>query len=1098
MRQLIFLAYYAGDKAWRQEADGITIQNNLLYDSDQASPGTYTAPSLGIRWCNNVNISNNTILCRCRLYTGAQVNVFANNIIYNTQIDSDIDSAPAYDNFNLVQQYSYGDLPFGTSSRDLTLLQFKALFTDYDNDDFTLSSGSTAVGFANSDYAPSTDVLNVSRVSPPDAGCYAYVSADPNSQTYSIAASAGSGGAISPSGTTQVNESGSQTYTITPAAEYHVVDVLVDGISVVAVSSYSFTNVTANHTIAASFAVTVSTYSIVSSAGIGGAISPSGTTQVNGSGFQEYTITPGAEYHIADVLVDGTSVGAVSSYSFTNVTANHTIAASFAIDTYSIVASAGSGGAISPSGTTQVNGGGSQEYTITAEAEYHIADVLVDGISVGAVSSYSFTNITANHTIAAVFDEQDETAPRVTNYSPEANSIQIPLNHLVILHIVDAAKGVDANSITITINENTVYTGNTADYNSEDGRCRRTGNKTDYKFIYQSKTLFDFDETMTIAVNAADLEGNVMTEYSYSFKTEMRAFGKNKQVDSASGGLSKGRPATVRDSSGNIWAVWHAGPTGSRDIYVGKLTAGADNFSSSIRLTTDALDQCNAAIAIDNSGKLYVVWQDNRRENWDIYVSTSIDGINWSAETRVTDSNANEINPVIAVDGSLPNKAYIVWQDDCNNNQDIYIASSSDGFATKVISQITFDASNQTEPAVAVDFGNTVYVVWTDARGGSSDIYGAASNNLWTNVPIVNKAKNQSSPAIAIESAGSILHLLWVDDTPGNKDIYYASSNGLPGSPLTGNSIIDDDSGADQLAPAIITTGTGDDLKAFACWQDERNVINSNADTDLYFVEASAGGKTNVLVGDDNTSAKQSVPAIRIDGDGHPYLVWADTRNTKADIYYAGSTFSEPSPLTSEDISALSNTTTTVGTKPESITSVDGVSITVPARAYLCDIKITISRVKNPPKIAMERFSLPYEFGPSGAEFAKPVTITIPYEATASSESTSAYWYNPLTATLSQEGITNVEDIVISPTLRALRFQTTHFTQFFIGGGGSGSNGGVSGIGGGGGGGAGGCSISHNYQGNLVEFLLPYIGLMVVMLIIKRRDTQNRKTRKTT
>jgi hypothetical protein len=142
---------------------------------------------------------------------------------------------------------------------------------------------------------------------------------------------------------------------------------------------------------------------------------------------------------------------------------------------------------------------------------------------------------------------------------------------------------------------------------------------------------------------------------------------------------------------------------------------------------------------------------------------------------------------------------------------------------------------------------------------------------------------------------------------------------------------------------------------------------------------------------------------------------------------------------------------------------------------------------------------LPYEFGPSGAEFTEPVTITIPYEAPGSGKSTSAYWYNPLTAALSQEGITDVEDIIISPTLHALRFKTTHFTQFLIGGGsifGGGSSGGMFGIGGGGGGS--GCSISLNNQGSIAEFLLPYIGLTVVMVIIKRRDTRNRKACGTT
>ena len=63
-------------------------------------------------------------------------------------------------------------------------------------------------------------------------------------------------------------------------------------------------------------------------------IAPAGVTTVNYGGSQSYTITPDAGYHIADVLVDGSSVGAVTSYNFTNVTANHTISASFAINDY--------------------------------------------------------------------------------------------------------------------------------------------------------------------------------------------------------------------------------------------------------------------------------------------------------------------------------------------------------------------------------------------------------------------------------------------------------------------------------------------------------------------------------------------------------------------------------------------------------------------------------------------------------------------------------------------------------------------------------------------------------------------------------------------
>ena len=70
---------------------------------------------------------------------------------------------------------------------------------------------------------------------------------------------------------------------------------------------------------------------------------------------------------------------------------------------YTITATAGEGGSITPSGEVSVKEGASQIFAIAAQEGYAIADVLVDGQSVGAVDSYTFENVTANHTIAAVF-----------------------------------------------------------------------------------------------------------------------------------------------------------------------------------------------------------------------------------------------------------------------------------------------------------------------------------------------------------------------------------------------------------------------------------------------------------------------------------------------------------------------------------------------------------------------------------------------------------------------------------------------------------------------------------------------------------------------
>src|SRR5439155_669986 len=145
------------------------------------------------------------------------------------------------------------------------------------------------------------------------------------------------------------------------------------------------------------------------SAGAHGSISPSGGVAVNCGSDQAFTITPASCYQVADVQVDGSSRGAITSYTFTNVTANHTITASFALGNQTISASAGAHGSITPSGSITLTCGTDQTFTISAVSCYHVAGVQVDGSSRGPLTSYSFTNVTANHTITASFAVDQET-----------------------------------------------------------------------------------------------------------------------------------------------------------------------------------------------------------------------------------------------------------------------------------------------------------------------------------------------------------------------------------------------------------------------------------------------------------------------------------------------------------------------------------------------------------------------------------------------------------------------------------------------------------------------------------------------------------------
>ncbi len=88
-----------------------------------------------------------------------------------------------------------------------------------------------------------------------------------------------------------------------------------------------------------------------------------------------------------------------------------TVTASFTLKSYTITASAGNGGSISPFGSVSVNYGGTQTFIITPNTNYSIADVLVDGNSVGAVTTYTFLNVTAGHAISASFKNTDKDPP---------------------------------------------------------------------------------------------------------------------------------------------------------------------------------------------------------------------------------------------------------------------------------------------------------------------------------------------------------------------------------------------------------------------------------------------------------------------------------------------------------------------------------------------------------------------------------------------------------------------------------------------------------------------------------------------------------------
>ncbi len=95
--------------------------------------------------------------------------------------------------------------------------------------------------------------------------------------------------------------------------------------------------------------------------------------------------------------------------------------AAFTIDWWTVTASAGTGGAITPSGLVNVSEGANSDFSIAPGSGFQISGLIVDGAPLGALAAYSFNAVAAHHTIAASF--QDVAAPSVAVVSPAGGEV---------------------------------------------------------------------------------------------------------------------------------------------------------------------------------------------------------------------------------------------------------------------------------------------------------------------------------------------------------------------------------------------------------------------------------------------------------------------------------------------------------------------------------------------------------------------------------------------------------------------------------------------------------------------------------------------------
>ncbi|OGF23891.1 hypothetical protein A3H66_01270 [Candidatus Falkowbacteria bacterium RIFCSPLOWO2_02_FULL_45_21] len=234
--------------------------------------------------------------------------------------------------------------------------------------------------------------------------------------------------------------------------------------------------------------------------------------------------------------------------------------------------------------------------------------------------------------------------------------------------------------------------------------------------------------------------------------------------------------------------VWQDNRNGNLDIYLQRYDGNKnESFNPEIKINKNSGNsgQSEPAVTIDLSDNIYAAWTDERDGNLNIYAAkySGSGQALWQSDIKInTDSGtANHYNPAIASD-SLGN-IYLAWTDERNGNADIYLAKYNDAgqalWSPDNIMVNAYAPAGQSDPSLALDNADNLYISWTDERDGNQDIYAqkinAGGNRLWPDDIRINinlGVSNQYNSEIIVSPFNNKAYVSWQDDRSGNYDIY--------------------------------------------------------------------------------------------------------------------------------------------------------------------------------------------------------------------------------------------------------------------------------------------------------------------------------------
>ena len=244
-------------------------------------------------------------------------------------------------------------------------------------------------------------------------------------------------------------------------------------------------------------------------------------------------------------------------------------------------------------------------------------------------------------------------------------------------------------------------------------------------------------------------------------------------------------PAVTQTDDGTVWVVWESGRSWQNRIWYKTSADNGSSWSTEAPINTSSYSSQAPDITQTSDGRLWLVWQDYRSGNPDIWYMTSPNyGATWSAASQLTVDPNSDYCPSITQ--SDDGKIWVTWYSYRSGNADIWYKTSSNNGATwSADTQLTIDPNYDSNPSITQDpYDGKIWIAWQSYRSGGTGIWLTYSTNggaTWVSdyAAYIGSGYWGYDPEIATNDDGTMC-LLWYDYRSGYSDIWYWPSTSEP------------------------------------------------------------------------------------------------------------------------------------------------------------------------------------------------------------------------------------------------------------------------------------------------------------------------------